>query len=161
MRYQGVQQSAAAAVVVLAILMAFDPGGGWAAAPHPSQLRQQLHGEIMAALGRSTLTPEQKATFVERGAELRAVGSRRRAGQPVDEARIEILRQQLRRTLDSGAFRGADRDRIYQLMREVRTAQTEVQIRARRAEFIKQFGLPVGLLAEWIASRQASFPQGS
>lgn len=161
MKYQGVQQSAAAAVVVLAILMAFDPGGGWAVAPHPSELRQRLHGEIMAALDRSSLTPEQKAAFVEQGGELRELGSRRRAGRPVDEARIEVLRQQLHRTLESGAFRGVDRDRIYQLMREVRTAQTEVQSRARRAEFVKQFGLPVGWLAEWVASRQSPFPQGS
>lgn len=161
MRYQGIQRSAAAAVVVLAILMAFDPGGSWAAAPQPSQLRQQLQGEIMAALDRSTLNPEQKTAFVQQGRELRELGSRRRAGQPVDETRVEVLRHELRRTLESGAFRGADHDRIYQLMREVRTAQTEVQIRARRAEFVKQFGLPVGLLAEWVASRQSPIPQGS
>jgi hypothetical protein len=160
MKYQGVQQSAAAAVVVLAILMAFDPGGGWAAR-RPSELRQQLHGEIMAALGRSILRPEQKAAFVRQSQELRELGSRRRAGQPVDEARIEVLRRQLLETLESGAFRGVDRDRIYQLMREMRSAQTELRIRARREEFVKRFGLPVGLLAEWVASRQLPIPQGS
>ncbi|MFN0169746.1 MAG: hypothetical protein ACKV22_25265, partial [Bryobacteraceae bacterium] len=94
--------------------------------------------------------------FQQAGVELRHLLDARHRGEEIDRARAQALRQFISKTIESGAFQPADRERIHKLMEDLRSAAREEQARWRRETLMRQLGFPLGLLADWAVSQQGS-----
>lgn len=78
---------------------------------------ERLAMDVHAGVARSTLTPQQRAEF--RG-DFRQLREARQHQEKFAEIRAA---RKIRATLDSGAFKPEDRDRIKQDLQEIRTAR--------------------------------------
>jgi len=117
--------------------------------------RKTLVAEVKStlehALSRASLSDEQKAQLERARGILREAAHARRAGQPVDQRRVNEAGAIMQSLLESGTFRPEDRRQIecgLESLREFDRVEQARERKSRREALIQQLGLPLGLLAD-------------